>query len=68
MCTGYIVHCLYCVLVALVNLLLKKMMMMMKQKSELKPEIIRFCSKLSYMISTVSGGDRMNAMAGSAVV
>jgi len=27
--TGYIVHCLYCVLVALVNLLLKKMMMMM---------------------------------------
>jgi len=27
--TGYIVHCLYCVLVALVNLLLKTMMMMM---------------------------------------
>ena len=30
LCTGYIVHCLYCVLVALVNLLLKKMMMMMR--------------------------------------
>jgi len=29
LCTSHIVHCLYCVLVALVNLLLKKMMMMM---------------------------------------
>ena len=29
LCTGYIVHCPYFVLVALVNLLLKKMMMMM---------------------------------------